>query len=169
MALVVSLVEAVLALGLWWAFDPSHGGMQFVTQLPWLPQWGISYAVGLDGLSLFMVLLSTSLMPLLVWGSWNQIDFKQRGFYALLLALKDPLHKAAGAISGPEILAILRFAVVALIVLPLLPDRPMGPYGALEPRRIGMVVVLLSGVSLAGYLLVRLVGGRAGWPSTSSP
>jgi NADH-quinone oxidoreductase subunit M len=87
-ALTVSLVEAVLALGLWWAFDPSHGGMQFVTQLPWLPQWGISYAVGLDGLSLFMVLLSTSLMPLLVWGSWNQIDFKQRGFYALLLALK---------------------------------------------------------------------------------
>jgi NADH-quinone oxidoreductase subunit M len=87
-ALVVSLLEAVLALGLWWAFDPSHGGMQFVTRLPWLPQWGISYAVGLDGLSLFMVLLSTSLMPLLVWGSWNQIDFKQRGFYALLLALK---------------------------------------------------------------------------------
>ena len=87
-ALVVSLIEAVLALGLWWAFDPGEAGMQFVTRLPWLPDWGISYTVGLDGLSLFMVLLSTSLMPLLVWGSWNQIDFKQRGFYALLLALK---------------------------------------------------------------------------------
>jgi uncharacterized membrane protein (DUF4010 family) len=83
---------------------------------------------------------------------------------ALLLALKDPLHKVAGAISGQEILAILKFAVVALIVVPLLPDRAMGPYGALEPRRLGVVVLLLSGVSLAGYLLVRLVGGRAGWP-----
>ena len=83
---------------------------------------------------------------------------------ALLLALKDRLHKVAGAISGVEIMAILKFAVVALIVLPLLPDRALGPYGALEPRRIGFVVLLLSGVSLVGYLLVRLVGGRAGWP-----
>jgi NADH-quinone oxidoreductase subunit M len=87
-ALVVSLLEFVLSLGLWWAFDPAQGDMQFVTRLAWLPDWGISYAVGLDGLSIFMVLLSTALMPLLVWGSWNQIDFKQRGFYALLLALK---------------------------------------------------------------------------------
>ncbi len=87
-ALVVSLVEFVVSLGLWWAFDPAEPGMQFVTQVPWLADWGISYFVGLDGLSLFMVLLSTALMPLLVWGSWNQIDFKQRGFYALLLALK---------------------------------------------------------------------------------
>src|SRR5262245_37002889 len=83
---------------------------------------------------------------------------------ALLLALKDRLHQLAGAISGPEILAILKFAVVALIVVPLLPARALGPYGALEPRRIGIVVLLLMGVNLAGYLLVRAVGGRAGWP-----
>ena len=87
-ALVVSLVEFVLSMGLWWAFDPADAGMQFVARVTWLPDWGISYSVGLDGLSLFMVLLSTALMPLLVWGSWNQIEFKQRGFYALLLALK---------------------------------------------------------------------------------
>jgi uncharacterized membrane protein (DUF4010 family) len=82
----------------------------------------------------------------------------------LLLTLKAPLHRVAGAVSEEEILAILKFAVVALIVVPLLPARAMGPYGALEPRRLGVVVVLLSGVSLVGYLLVRLVGGRAGWP-----
>jgi NADH-quinone oxidoreductase subunit M len=87
-ALVVSLIEFVLSIGLWWAFDPGDPGMQFVTQVAWLPDWGISYSVGLDGLSLFMVLLSTALMPLLVWGSWNQIEFKQRGFYSLMLALK---------------------------------------------------------------------------------
>ncbi|HEX5385437.1 MAG TPA: NADH-quinone oxidoreductase subunit M [Gemmatimonadales bacterium] len=87
-ALCVGLFEFVISLGLWWAFDPSNGGMQFVTRVDWLPQWGVSYYVGLDGLSIFMVLLSTAMMPLLVWGSWHQIDFKQRGFYALLLALK---------------------------------------------------------------------------------
>lgn len=83
---------------------------------------------------------------------------------ALLLTLKAPLHRVAGAVSEEEILAILKFAVVALILVPLLPARALGPYGALEPRRLGIIVVLLAGMSLAGYLLVRLVGGRAGWP-----
>jgi len=87
-ALGVALLEFVLSLGLWWRFDPAEPGMQFVTRVDWLPQFGVSYYVGIDGLSLFMVLMSAALMPLLVWGSWNQIDFKQRGFYALLLALK---------------------------------------------------------------------------------
>ena len=87
-ALVVALFEFIVSLGLWWAFDPDKAGLQFVTRVAWLPQFGVSYYVGLDGLSVFMVLLSTAMMPLLVWGSWNQIDFKQRGFYALLLALK---------------------------------------------------------------------------------
>jgi uncharacterized membrane protein (DUF4010 family) len=81
----------------------------------------------------------------------------------LLLAMKAPLHRIAGAISEDEILAVVKFAVVAVVILPLLPDRPMGPYGALVPRKIGLLVVLLSGVSLFGYVLVKLLGGRAGW------
>jgi uncharacterized membrane protein (DUF4010 family) len=81
----------------------------------------------------------------------------------LLLTLKAPLHKVAGAVSEDEILAMLKFGVVALILLPVLPDRALGPYGALVPRRIGLIVVLLTGISLAGYLRVRLLGGRAGW------
>ena len=88
LTLVVAIAEFVLALGLWWAFDPANGGMQFAVTLPWLPELGISYRVGLDGLSLFMVLLATAMMPLLVWGSWFAIDQKVRGYYALLLALK---------------------------------------------------------------------------------
>ena len=62
--------------------------MQFTATLTWLPELGISYRIGLDGLSLFMVLLATAMMPLLVWGSWFAIDQKVRGYYALLLALK---------------------------------------------------------------------------------
>ncbi|HEY7511977.1 MAG TPA: MgtC/SapB family protein [Vicinamibacteria bacterium] len=81
----------------------------------------------------------------------------------LLLTLKAPLHRMAGAISEDEILAAMKFAVVAVVILPLLPDRPMGPYGALVPRNVGLLVVLLSGVGLFGYVLVKLLGGRAGW------
>ena len=81
----------------------------------------------------------------------------------LLLTLKDPLHRLAGSVTEEEILSILKFAVVAVILLPLLPTTPFGPYGALVPRHLGYVVVVLSGVSLGGYLLVRLLGSRSGW------
>ncbi len=87
-ALIVALTETVLGLGLWWAFDPANPGLQFVTDVSWLGEFGIGYRVGIDGLSVMMVLLSVVMMPLVVWGSWRGIDTKQRGFYALLLALK---------------------------------------------------------------------------------
>jgi uncharacterized membrane protein (DUF4010 family) len=97
--------------------------------------------------------------------AWDQAPLASAAaiLAALLLTLKAPLHRIAGAVSEDEILAVLKFGVVAVILLPLLPDRELGPYGALVPRKIGMIVVLLTGVSLVGYLLVRLVGGRAGW------
>src|SRR5918995_1637364 len=79
----------------------------------------------------------------------------------LLLTLKAPLHRMAGAVSEDEILAIVKFGIVAVVLLPLLPDQPMGPYGALVPRKLGLLVVIISGVSLVGYLMVRLLGGRA--------
>jgi uncharacterized membrane protein (DUF4010 family) len=53
---------------------------------------------------------------------------------------------------------------VAVVLLPLLPDEPVGPYDALVPRHVGIVVVTLCAVSLVGYLLVRLLGDGAGWP-----
>jgi NADH-quinone oxidoreductase subunit M len=84
----VAAVEFIFALGLWFAFDPTNGGIQFETDVAWIPGWGINYHLGLDGISLFMVLLATGMMPLLVWGSWHSIQDKRRGYYALLLALK---------------------------------------------------------------------------------
>ena len=81
---------------------------------------------------------------------------------ALLLTLKAPLHRLARAVSQDEILATLKFGVVALIVLPLLPDRGLGPYQAVNPRDVGLMVVLLTAVSLIGYLLVRFFGEGKG-------
>jgi uncharacterized membrane protein (DUF4010 family) len=81
----------------------------------------------------------------------------------LLLTLKTPLHRLARAVSQDEILAILKFGVVALIVLPLLPNRGLGPYQAVNPRDVGFMVVLLTAVSLVGYLLVRFIGEGKGF------
>ncbi len=81
----------------------------------------------------------------------------------LLLTLKTPLHRAAGSVTQAEILSILKFAVVAVVLLPLLPTAPVDPWQAVVPRRVGWVVVILCGVSLGAYQLVRLLGARAGW------
>ena len=74
------------SLGLWWALDPSRG-TQLVSNAPWIPHWGIAYRVGIDGISLVMVLLTTLLMPISVLASWQYITKQERGFYTLMLTL----------------------------------------------------------------------------------
>ena len=86
-ALAVTTLEFIISAGLWWSLDPSRRFMQLVFDTPWIANWGISYRVGIDGISLVMVLLSTALMPLSVLASWKYISFRERGFYALMLAL----------------------------------------------------------------------------------
>jgi len=70
-----------LSLGLWWAFDPGVGGMQMESTAPWIPSWGVSYSLGIDGISLFMVMLA-------ILGSFNYIQDRERAFYALMLLLE---------------------------------------------------------------------------------
>ena len=86
-ALVVTTLEFVLSAGLWWAMEPGVGTMQLLSNTPWIPAWGIGYRVGIDGISLVMVLLTTVLMPLSVLASWRYITTRERGFYALMLTL----------------------------------------------------------------------------------
>ena len=87
MALAITILEFLLSAGLWWAFMPGQAGMQLVSSAPWIPRWGISYRVGIDGISLFMVLLTTVMMPLSVLASWSSITRRERAFYALMLTL----------------------------------------------------------------------------------
>jgi NADH-quinone oxidoreductase subunit M len=86
-ALVVTIAEFVLSAGLWWALNTEPGTLELQSSAAWIPAWGIRYAVGMDGISLMMVLLTTLLMPLCVLGSWNYIKERERGYYALLLTL----------------------------------------------------------------------------------
>jgi hypothetical protein len=86
-ALWVTLAEFVISSGLWWAFEPGTAAMQFEVRHAWIPDWGITYYLGVDGISLFMVLLTTFTMPLAVLGSFNYIKQHERSYYALLLVL----------------------------------------------------------------------------------
>lgn len=87
--LVVSLVIFVLSLGLigpWWFANP--GGFTFDTNIPWIDTPPIHYHVAIDGVSLWLVILTTLLTPLCVLLSWNYIDKRHKEFYAFLLLLE---------------------------------------------------------------------------------
>ncbi|MCR4405971.1 MAG: MgtC/SapB family protein [Anaerolineae bacterium] len=79
-----------------------------------------------------------------------------------LLSLKDVLHNLTRHISQQDIYATLKFAIITVIILPLLPDRTYGPLNVLNPRQIWLMVVFISGISFVGYVLIKVVGPRQG-------
>ncbi|HSH44911.1 MAG TPA: NADH-quinone oxidoreductase subunit M [Longimicrobiales bacterium] len=87
-ALAVALVEFLVSAPLWWLFDSGVGSFQFTSAIPWVEQWGISYSLGLDGISILLVLLTTFLMPLAVLGSYRYIADREPTFYGMLLLLQ---------------------------------------------------------------------------------
>ena len=82
-----------------------------------------------------------------------------------MLALKPRIHEFARAgISQQELSASLTLLVIAFVVLPLLPDHPIDPWGLVHPARLWLVIVLIAGVGFGGYVAVRAFGARWGLP-----
>ncbi|MDA3625141.1 DUF4010 domain-containing protein [Saccharopolyspora sp. WRP15-2] len=80
-----------------------------------------------------------------------------------LLAAKRPLHRfATRLVSDQDIGDAIRLFVVAFVIYPLLPDQPLGPYGALNPSRIWLLVIAITVIGWAGYVAVRELGERHG-------
>jgi uncharacterized membrane protein (DUF4010 family) len=84
------------------------------------------------------------------------------GAMVILLASRQALHNAIRFTSESDLRALLRLVLVVLVILPLLPDEGMGPYGALNPQRLWMVVVITGAISFIGYGLARWLGQRRG-------
>ena len=81
---------------------------------------------------------------------------------AVLLAAKERLESFPQTMSREELRATLTLAVIAAVILPLLPDQGYGPWGVWNPRRLWIVVVLVCGLSFAAFLAVRFWGARKG-------
>ena len=81
-----------------------------------------------------------------------------------LLYFKPELRGLSQKLTRRDLVAVLQFAVLTFIVLPILPDQNYGPYGAFNPHQAWLMVVLISGISLAGYAALHVVGTRYGAP-----
>lgn len=80
----------------------------------------------------------------------------------LLLYFKTELHGITEKLSRRDLISMLQFAVLTFIILPILPDKNFGPYEAINPYQIWLMVVLISGVSLAGYVALKLIDQQHG-------
>jgi len=81
---------------------------------------------------------------------------------SLLLGFKSEFHSAIEKLERHELIATLQLLAIAIVLVPLLPDRQLGPWQALNPRVIGLLVLLIAGLSYLGYFAVRLLGPRVG-------
>ena len=143
-ALVVSLAVFAVSLGMAPAVMHSGPGYSFAVDAPWIKSPAIRYHVGIDGISLWLVLLSTLLTPIAVLVSWRSIDRRHKEFYALLLLLEFGL---VGVFSAVDLFLFYVFWEVSLVPMYLL----IGVWG--HERRIYAAVKFFL-FTMAGSVLM---------------
>ncbi len=83
-------------------------------------------------------------------------------FVGIILVIKKQSHYIIEKIKEEELMDILKFALITLVVLPFLPDRTIDPFNVLNPYRIWLLVVFISGIGFVGYFLIRIFGAKSG-------
>jgi NADH-quinone oxidoreductase subunit M len=144
--LVVSLVEFALSLPLFFYFNEKTAAMQFVERRAWFPEWGISYFVGIDGISLLLILLTTFLTILCVLCSWKAIENRVKEYYITFLFLETAM---VGTLCSLDLVLFYVFWELMLIPMYLL----IGVWGG--PRRVYAAVKFFL-FTMAGSVLMLL-------------
>lgn len=157
----------VALLGAFLGFLPGSGSWPVAAGL--LAVAGVLAAVsrgtrkdGEQGVTTEMALLAVYLIGAYAANGSLAIAGIAGGAVAALLQFKPELHGAVDKLGSEDMRAIMRFVVLAMIILPILPDRAFGPHDTLNPRESWLMVVLVVGLNLAGYIAYKFVGKRGG-------
>ncbi len=97
-----------------------------------------------------------------IWFGYSTLAVMLAITTTVLLYFKAELRQFSERMTPKDINSILQFAVLSLVILPILPSEDFGPYNAINPRQIWWMVVLISGLALSGYLALRIIGARHG-------
>jgi len=130
-------------------------------------EWGKEAAPGLTtqvAALITFLLGALALLPglPLATGQRYLLIVASAGVVMALLSFKAPLHQAVARVSEDDIYATAKFVILALVVLPLLPDRTFGPLHVLNPFDTGLMIVLIAGISFLGYIAARIAGEGRG-------
>jgi uncharacterized membrane protein (DUF4010 family) len=116
------------------------------------------------GTTTIIALLLSYGLGAMVWFGMAKLAVMLAIGITVLLYFKPELHGISQKLSRRDLVAVLQFSVLTFIVLPILPDQSYGPYDAFNPHQAWLMVVLISGLSLAGYAALHIVGSRYGAP-----
>jgi len=152
-ALVFSLVPLALSLWMLARFEPADGGFQFVERAAWIPAWGATYHLGVDGVSLFLVVLTTVLTPIVLLDSWGNVHRRVKDFLVLMLLLEAGM---LGTLVALDLFLFYVFWEVMLVPMVLL----IGVWGG--PRRVYAAVKFVL-FTMAGSLPMLLAIVYLGW------
>ncbi len=97
-----------------------------------------------------------------VWYGFSTLAVMLAIGTTILLYVKAELKQLSEQMTRRDTDSILQFAVLSLVILPILPNENFGPYGAINPQQVWWMVVLISGMALAGYLALRIIGAKHG-------
>ena len=162
-------------------FGALSGWMTLLLDSPWVLAAGLLAAAGAIiagyvlsvrtspdsiGLTTEVAAVSTFLLGALAAHGQRELTVGLGVVIAAVLAYKQPLHGFVGKLDSDDVYAVLRLLIATFIVLPLVPDEPLDPWDALNPQSLWLLVLLISGLSLVGYVLTRLLGAHRGLPLT---
>jgi NADH-quinone oxidoreductase subunit M len=142
--LVFSLVEFAASIPLWFLFDDNAKTMQFVEKAAWFPEWGVTYLLGIDGISLLLLLLTTFLTVICVLCSWKAIEDKVKEYYITFLFLETAM---IGTLCALDLVLFYIFWELMLIPMYLL----IGIWGG--PKRIYAAIKFFL-FTMAGSVLM---------------
>lgn len=97
-----------------------------------------------------------------LWYGYSALAVSLAIVTTALLYFRSELHGVSQQLTRRDYVSFLQFAVFAFVLLPILPDRELAPFAGLNPYHIGLLVVLISGISLSGYVALRIFGERRG-------
>ena len=156
-ALSVTLVDLVISLPLWWLFDATSGQMQFLESAAWIPSLSIAYRLGLDGISLPLVLMTTILMPLCVLISWHAVETRLRSFMAVLLIMEGAM---IGVFAALDFVLFYVFWEAMLIPMYLLIGVWGGPNRLYAAIKFFLYTLAGSVLLLVAILVLYFQGGH---------
>lgn len=151
-----AFLTLALSLGLWAGFDHADGGLQFVERVQWMPTFNIQYAVGVDGISLPLILLTTLLTPLCVMCSWRSIETNVKAFMMLILLVEGAMVGVFAALDTLLFFMLWEITMIPMYFMIALWGGPQRIHAAIK-----FVLFSLTGslLLLVGILGLYLEGG----------
>ena len=157
------VLQFIVSIGLWWVVAPGETGFRAVVDLPWIRTWGINFAVGVDGISVMLVLLTTFIMPLVVLGGWTSVRTKVHSYHALMLILTTGM---VGVFVARDLFLFYVMWEVMLVPMYFI----VGIWGGARRLYAALKFFLFTFVgSLLMLVAILYLGIKAGDPATGIP